>query len=296
MRGTWKLARFFGIDLYLHWSWFLVVLLEFQDRGAAYTSPIWNLFEILVLFAIVTLHEYGHALACRQVGGHANQIMLWPFGGIAYVDPPVRPAATLWTITAGPLVNVILIPILLPLLSISPANNNLYQFAHSIFWINLGLLIFNIIPVYPLDGGQILRSLLWFPFGRANSLLAAALIGFVGVAALFVLSWRLGDLWLAAITVFILLYCWKGLQSARRLWALSKLPHHDGLACPWCQAAPPAEPLWRCRQCQNAFDAFAVTACPACHTASQMIPCPECGHSYPITRWASASTAVTARR
>jgi hypothetical protein len=74
------------------------------------TSPsIWR------SFLIVTLHEFGHALACRQVGGQANQIVLWPLGGVAYVDPPPRPGATLWSIAAGPLVNVVLLPILLGL-------------------------------------------------------------------------------------------------------------------------------------------------------------------------------------
>ena len=61
-------------------------------------------------FLIVLLHEFGHALACRQVGGTANQIVLWPLGGVAYVNPPQRPGATLWSIAAGPLVNVALLP------------------------------------------------------------------------------------------------------------------------------------------------------------------------------------------
>ena len=70
------------------------------------------MLEYLALFFIVMLHEFGHALACRQVGGTANQIVLWPLGGVAYVDPPPRPGATLWSIAAGPLVNVALLPIL----------------------------------------------------------------------------------------------------------------------------------------------------------------------------------------
>ena len=85
-------------------------------RSAAaggYSSLVWNVLEYLALFAIVLLHEFGHALACRQVGGKANQIVLWPLGGVAYVAPPPRPGATLWSIAAGPLVNVALAPVLI---------------------------------------------------------------------------------------------------------------------------------------------------------------------------------------
>ena len=68
--------------------------------------PMLNVLEYLALFGIVLLHEFGHALACRQVGGTADRIMLWPLGGVAYVNPPSRPGATLWSLAAGPLVNV----------------------------------------------------------------------------------------------------------------------------------------------------------------------------------------------
>ena len=57
------------------------------------------------------LHEFGHALACRQTGGHADTIVLGPLGGIAFVQPPPRPGAYLWSLAAGPLVNVILFPL-----------------------------------------------------------------------------------------------------------------------------------------------------------------------------------------
>jgi Zn-dependent protease len=110
--GSVRLFRFAGIDLFLHWSWFLVAAYEINGRTRTYTSLIWNVLEYLSLFLIVMLHEYGHALACRQVGGNANRIVLWPLGGVAYVDPPPRPGATLWSIAAGPLVNVALLPIL----------------------------------------------------------------------------------------------------------------------------------------------------------------------------------------
>ncbi len=110
--GSIRLFHFAGVDVFLHWSWFLVAIYEIQSRNTRYSSIGWNIAEYLALFLIVTLHEFGHAMACRQVGGTANQIVLWPLGGVAYVDPPPRPGATLWSIAAGPLVNVALLPIL----------------------------------------------------------------------------------------------------------------------------------------------------------------------------------------
>src|SRR5246500_2655304 len=111
-KGSLRLFRVAGIDVYLHWTWFLMLIYQLQFRALQNLSLGWNLLVYLCLFGIVVLHEFGHALACRQVGGRADQIILWPFGGVAYVDPPPRPGATLWSIAAGPLVNVALIPTL----------------------------------------------------------------------------------------------------------------------------------------------------------------------------------------
>src|SRR5476649_458014 len=184
-QGAIRLFRIAGIDVFLHWSWFVVAAIEIQYRKGDYSSPIWNLVEYLALFVIVTMHEFGHALACRSVGGSANQIILWPLGGVAYVDPPPRPGAMLWSIAAGPLVNVVLLPVLYVLAILTRhAPGNIHQFIRAIFMTNLVLLIFNLLPVYPLDGGQILRSLLWFAMGRARSLMVATVIGLMGAAAL----------------------------------------------------------------------------------------------------------------
>jgi Zn-dependent protease len=111
-QGTMRLFRFAGVNVFLHWSWFLVAMFEINSRGSRYSSLAWNILEYLALFLIVLLHEFGHALACRQVGGVADRIVLWPMGGIAFVDPPPRPGATLWSIAAGPLVNVVLLPLI----------------------------------------------------------------------------------------------------------------------------------------------------------------------------------------
>jgi hypothetical protein len=110
-KGCIRLFRLAGITVFLHWSWFLVAFLELELRRDKYDSLAWNVAEYLTLFGIVLLHEFGHAMACRQVGGKAERIVLWPMGGVAFVNPPPRPGALLWSIVAGPLVNVLLVPV-----------------------------------------------------------------------------------------------------------------------------------------------------------------------------------------
>ena len=110
--GSFPLFRLLGVRVYLHWWWFIFAAFEIALRSRAYSSHTWNIAEYLALFLIVLLHEYGHALACRQTGGTADEIILWPLGGVAFVRPPPRPGAELWSIAAGPLVNVVLVPVI----------------------------------------------------------------------------------------------------------------------------------------------------------------------------------------
>jgi Zn-dependent protease len=291
-QGSIRLFRFSGIDVFLHWSWFLVAAYEIQSRKGAYSSVTWNVLEYLALFLIVMIHEFGHALACRQVGGRANQIVLWPLGGVAYVDPPQRPGATLWSIAAGPLVNVVLIPILLVTVMFGRSSGwaqtmpDLFRLMRSIFYINLGLLIFNILPIYPLDGGQILRSMLWFVLGRARSLMVATIIGLIGVAGFIGLAlWR-QDVWLGAIALFMLMSCWGGLKHAIALSRFAKLPRREGFACPACNAAPPVGEYWKCGQCGQSFDTFKNGAvCPRCKAQFAQTKCIDCGAPHSMSEW-----------
>ena len=291
-QGSIHLFRFAGVDLYLHWSWFLLAVYGISSRGARYTSLVWPVLEYLALFGIVLLHEFGHALACRQVGGQANQIVLWPLGGVAYVAPPPRPGATLWSIAAGPLVNVVLAPILTILwLLVGSAGweetmPNAYAFITALFYMNWALLIFNMLPIYPLDGGQILQSLLWFVMGRARSLMVTTIIGFVGVAGLIVLAIWARQVWFGIMCMFILVNCWQGLMQARALARIAKLPRRAGFACPSCHQAPIIGPLWRCDQCAQAFDTFGThAACPHCGAQFPMTRCPECGRTHSLAEW-----------
>ncbi len=291
-QGSIHLFRFSGIDVFLHWSWFLLAVYEIQDRAHSYSSITWNILEYLALFLIVLLHEFGHALACRQVGGRANQIVLWPLGGVAYVDPPPRPGATLWSIAAGPLVNVALLPILGALVITghyrfwTESGFNTAQFLPSVFWINVGLLIFNILPIYPLDGGQILRSVLWFPLGRARSLQVATILGFIGVAGFIGLALWAGSIWYGALAVFMLMNCWGGFKHAQELLRIAKLPRHQEFSCPSCKASPPAGALWRCGNCGQPFDTFATGAvCPWCSARFAKTRCLDCGEQHAFNEW-----------
>lgn len=298
-QGSIRLFSYSGIDVFLHWSWFLIAIYEIQLRSGQYTSITWNILEYLALFLIVLVHEFGHALACRQVGGFANRIVLWPMGGVAYVDPPQRPGATLWSIAAGPLVNVALLPVLWIVVHASriaglpSSQHDLFLLLRSVFYINFGLLIFNILPIYPLDGGQILRSLLWFVMGRARSLLVATILGLLGVLGFIALAVVKGSLWIGAIAVFVLLNCWGGFQHARVLLRMAKLPRRPGYSCPTCNTAPPLGAYWKCNQCGQAFDSFETgAACPNCRTQFPATRCLDCGRQHPPHEWASSSLAV----
>jgi Zn-dependent protease len=288
--GAIRLFRLAGIDVFLHWSWFLVALFAVQ-RASAYRSPVWAVAEYLALFAIVTLHEFGHSLACRQVGGHADRIVLWPLGGVAYVDPPQRPGATLWSIAAGPLVNVALLPVLVGLLLVGRSAGLAESWPDAAAWlraiafINVGLLVFNLLPVYPLDGGQILRSLLWFVLGRARSLTVASVVGFVGVLGLLGLALRIGSLWIGIIAAFVAMSCWQGFQHSRSLSRLAR-PRRSGFSCPSCRQAPPLGALWACGRCKAPFDTFETGGrCPSCGALFDEALCADCGRSIPIGEW-----------
>ena len=128
-QGSIHLFRIAGVDLFLHWSWFVVAAYEIQSKGR-YSSITWHILEYLALFLIVLMHEFGHAMACRSVGGTANQILLWPFGGVAYVNPPPRPGPTLWSIAAGPLVSICLREKFLFMQRVYPSQRFFTSFSH----------------------------------------------------------------------------------------------------------------------------------------------------------------------
>jgi Zn-dependent protease len=192
-----------------------------QQWRSVFSSPVWAAAVYIGLFVLVTMHEFGHALACRQVGGQAERIVLWPLGGIAFVNPPPRAGAMLWSIAAGPLVNVILIPILACALRLAAGlgwmqtNYDAYLVVFWLWRINLVLLCFNLLPVYPLDGGQILRAILWFPLGQIRSLFIATGVGFIGGGLLALYALYQQSIWFGIMAFFLLSQAGRGWRQAQ---------------------------------------------------------------------------------
>ncbi len=300
LRGSFKLFRLAGIDVHLHWLWFAAVLLHVGMSHAS-RPPVWRLIEVLALFAIVLAHEFGHALACRSVGGTAKDIILWPLGGIAYVAPPPRPGAVLWSIAAGPLVNLVLIlPFgLLYLLFPASAWPDLSIFFGRMAVANVVMFVFNMLPIFPLDGGQILHASLWFSMGRWAALQAASLVGLIFGALLFFASLLLlpgsirqgseamfGSTMLSFIALFVTMHSAAAFQMSKHALHMERLPRHGDCACPACFAAPPKGLFWRCDECGQYFDTFDSRGmCPACGMWYLQTRCIACGETHHVDRW-----------
>jgi Zn-dependent protease len=241
--GSFKLFQVAGISVYLHFTWFLVAWYQINSATNRFYRPVWAAIEYIGLFVLVLLHEFGHAFACRSTGGRADRIVLWPLGGLAFVDPPPRASAVLWSILAGPLVNVVLFPVLL-LLAFATGRHGFIDISadpHRVLvelWaINLFLLLFNLLPFYPLDGGQIVRALLWFKIGPSRSLRAAAIIGVVGAALLALFAiWR-SSIWLGILAFFIFSQAGAAFQRANNMELEADVAAREA------QPGPPPRPL-----------------------------------------------------
>jgi Zn-dependent protease len=279
--GTVRLFKTAGISVHLHWSWLVVAYFELQYRTNAYASQLWNVAEYLSLFGIVLLHEFGHALACRQVGGKAEHIILWPLGGIAFVNPPPKPGAWLWSIAAGPLVNVILVPVtfgaffLVDSRGWAEAYPDVHRFIWALAFMNFVLLLFNLLPVYPLDGGQILQSILWFMIGRWKSLLVVSVIGLIVGLATLIVAVVFGHCWFIVLAAFAVWRSLAGFQQARSMAADGEDRSSASLTLRPMAPEPGPTVEARCEECG------AVSLFPAAERGTVQT-CPTCGASMDV--------------
>jgi Zn-dependent protease len=192
------LGRWFKITVVIHWTFIAFAVWEIWSTPAGQQMDAAILMGLL--FATVLLHEFGHALACQAVGGRADHIVLWPLGGIAFVQPPNKVWAWLVTTACGPLVNAVLWPLFwviwrwgLPALASHmamswPVYKTLSTLCEDMAWVNKVLLLFNLIPAYPMDGGRLLQEVLWLIIGYAKSLQIAGMVGTVAGGSFIVLG------------------------------------------------------------------------------------------------------------
>ncbi len=224
MGWSFRIARVRGIDIKIHVTFFLILLLgALQWANNVPDSPLdgalFGIVLISLLFTCVTLHELGHSLAAQYFGIPVREIVLTPLGGIAMITRlPEKPLHELIIALAGPVVNV-LIAILLFLMTgatmhttILDARGSLGElfsrpsFEVLLIWLfaaNISLAVFNMIPAFPLDGGRVLRAILamFMTFSAATTV--AATIGQIAAVGLGVLGFINGNFILILIAVFV---------------------------------------------------------------------------------------------
>jgi Zn-dependent protease len=211
LRWGVPVARVAGIRVRVHWLFLvyiaagLIFTLPHHQSGLEFRLPAMG-----ALFVLVLLHEFGHCLMCRAVGGEADEIVMWPLGGLAVCKPPHDWRSELKVVLAGPTVNAVLLPVLAGVMylltrSWAVAVPNPFDLKASVYalklpgdtmplWLivlwsfhaaNVVLLLFNLmVPMFPLDGGRILQCVLWRRAGYHRSLWLAAHIGLGAAAAL----------------------------------------------------------------------------------------------------------------
>src|SRR5215831_12002630 len=185
MKAQIKLFKVFGIQIGLHYSWLLIaVLIAFSLVGQfAATNPQWGagliwglaIITTLLFFAAIVLHELSHAAVARARGLPVQSITLFALGGVAQIEKEASDARTeFWMGIAGPITSAIIGVVCLSaavLLGWSPLSNQQSPLAAMLGWlgaINLMLAVFNMIPGFPLDGGRVLRAIIWWITGSPS--------------------------------------------------------------------------------------------------------------------------------
>jgi Zn-dependent protease/CBS domain-containing protein len=218
MGGSFTVGRAFGVDVKVHWT-FLLLLAFFgftaYQRSGSLSSALVTVGIIVALFICVLLHEYGHSLVAQRLGIEVSDITLLPIGGLARLKSlPERPWDEVKIAVAGPLVNVVLAPIFFGIALLlggsimTPANIlEGVQSAGQVFaylgFINVALVVFNLIPAFPMDGGRVLRGLLATRLGAVRATDISSAVGQFFAAAFFLIGLIGGNFLLALVGVFI---------------------------------------------------------------------------------------------
>jgi Zn-dependent protease len=250
MSWNFKLYRAFGIDVRIHWLLILYIVVKVLSTAdkVGHIPFIWLIAGPLIIFTIVLLHEYGHCIAARMVGGRADNIILWPLGGLAMCWCPQTPRAEFITAFGGPFVNCLmlaagyLIRWLLP--PEAPGASDI--FLTFILDVNLTLFLFNLIPCYPLDGGRIFRALLWPVVGYSKAGFYTLWLAIIISGGLLMYGLITSDISLVFIALFTFIQAWQEKQAGGGYSAGHAVPAGRS-------TAPPILEKWRDDRKQKAI-------------------------------------------
>lgn len=241
MKSSLRIGHVAGIPLFLHWTFLLIpayVLISGYMMGRPAFGIAADLTLVTVIFACVVCHELGHALAARRYGIGTRDIILMPIGGVARLERiPRKPAWELVVAIAGPAVNVVIASVLLavslPITGISGLYEPQSLLANLIgktIAVNLVMIVFNLLPAFPMDGGRVLRALLAMRLPYVSATRIAAKVGqftamAIGIVGLVVFN--------NPMLMLIALFVWSGarqeLQTAELESSLSRLSVRDAL-------------------------------------------------------------------
>lgn len=231
LNGSFRVGRLFGITIRVHILFVIWIAFRLITGGGDWQ---FHAAFLALLFGIVLVHELGHCFGARSVGGFAENILMWPLGGLAYAHAPMTPWAQFVAVACGPLVNLIFcvisggvlvamtgayqLVLLNPFggLLVPSAGAGWLGYVFIFYQVNLLLLAFNLLPIYPLDGGQLFQCLLWPFMGLQQAMTTACQVGIAGCIGLGLWGLSSGG---GGMLVFIALFggftCWQRLKMLK---------------------------------------------------------------------------------
>jgi len=248
MNGSIRVGNLFGIPFYVNPSWFLILALVTFDLGSSLGgsfSGLGGIFPLLLglvgallLFASVLAHELGHSFVAIQQGIEVKSITLFLFGGLASLDKDSKtPGQAFWVAIAGPAVSLMLFALFTAISVGTNISGPLAAMVGLLASINLILALFNLIPGLPLDGGNILKALVWKITGNpSKGILFASRVGqivgwiaiAIGLLSILGIS-NIGSFWTLLIGWFLLQNAGRSAQSATLQETLTRLKAEDAV-------------------------------------------------------------------